>query len=191
MRLRFFWIVIAAVSVLVLITVIFLIFNRPKSNVSNPAGNKTVVIANYSNSDATVSYTAEGITNGDEMHRAIKITVSKDIRKLEIIEGYQGKILESDIFNNNPDAFKAFLAGLQNRGYLISRKSSVTDVTGQCPLGDKFFFNTYGISNAPGFLWTTGCSVSPGTFGGNLTSIQRLFQLQIPRYSTLTADVDI
>ena len=197
MRLRFFWIVIAAIVLLLLITMLFLGFNKPKTS-NTIKTNKTIVMADYANADATVSYTVDGITNGNEQHRAIKITVTKKSRMLEIKEGYQGANLQSNSFTNNQDAFKAFLASIQNTGYLIesnakTKKGTIinTNIQGQCPLGQKYLFNTYGISGATSFLWTSSCLVAPGTFGGNLKSTQKLFQLQIPNYDTLVKGINL
>lgn len=189
---RFFWIVAGALGLLLLITVFFLVLNRPNSSSVTTKSSQKIVMADYANSDATVSYTKDGITNGEEAHRAIKITISKNSRKLEIYEGYQGAILQTNSFSNDQDAYKAFLAAIQNKGYLNQNKTKTsTDIQGKCPLGLKYMFNTYGISGAPSFLWTSSCGIAPGNFGGNLTDIQRLFQLQIPDYSKLTSKTDL
>lgn len=189
---RFIWIVAGALGLLLLITVFFLVINKPDNSSSTNKSSQKIVMANYSNSDAKVSYTKVGITNGREAHRAIKITVSKNSRTLEIYEGYQGKILQTNSFSNDQDAYKAFLAALQNRGYLNQNNTKTsTDIQGKCPLGIKYLFNSYGINGAPSFLWTSSCGTAPGNFGGRLNDIRRLFQLQIPNYNKLTSGTNL
>jgi len=149
-------------------------------------------MAEYADGAATVSFTTEGPTNADENHRSIIMTVSNNIRSLEVTSGYQGQVIQSKSYGNNVSAFREFLAGLQTEGFLIQRsKTTVASIQGQCPLGIKYTFASTGINGAPDNLWTTSCLSKTRTFGGSLGVIKQLFQNQIPDYNSLVSDVDL
>ncbi|HUD03540.1 MAG TPA: hypothetical protein VMR51_02015 [Patescibacteria group bacterium] len=177
-----------AVFVILLIFIIFGL-NRPVTTTNN---SKPVIMSDFADTNADVIYTTEGIINGDELHRIIKITVDKNSRMVEVISGYQGTIIKSESFTNNSSAFKAFLASLQAEGFIAKRsKPGSTNSLGQCPLGTKYYFDSTGITGAPGDLWITSCSAKIGTFAGSLNSVQQLFQLQIPDYNNIVSGVNL
>lgn len=185
---RPFYILIGALVIIGLVVIVFLSLTRP-----NTDGKKTtpvVVLADFAGSNASVSYTLDGITRGNELHRSIKITITNTMRKVEVFSDYQGKIVKSQSFVNNVPSFKAFLAGLQTAGYL-KKSTSITseNYLGQCPLGYRYIFNTDGIKDVPSILWTTSCSTSNGTFKGILDTVRQLFTNQIPGYEKFVSDV--
>jgi hypothetical protein len=189
---RFFWVLIGAFVLIILLAVVFLNINRPKSNNAIKTNNKAVVLADSANSDAVVSYTVEGVTNSNEAHRLIKISVSKSSRNTEVIAGYQGNVIKSQTLGNNVDAYRAFLAALQTVGFTDQKANPIVkDVQGQCPFGLKYYFNTTGINNAANFLWSVSCSKLVGTFNGDQGGVQRLFQSQIPNYSSFVSGVSL
>lgn len=159
-------------------------------NHSTPVSSKALVLSNYAGTDASVSYTINGITNGDDSHRSIKITINNLSRMIEIVSGYQGFVLNSQTTPNNVSAFQAFLSGLQTEGYLLQRKNSASPL-GQCPLGNQYVFDTSGIKGATDELWTTTCGTKTGTFAGNLDAVTQMFQLQIPDYSSFVNGVNL
>src|SRR5665213_3485471 len=75
---------------------------------------KTVVktLPDYANTDASVRLTIDGVINGDDAHRAIQITVDKNQRTLNVIQGYQGTVIQTQTFANNEPAFNVFLHAL-------------------------------------------------------------------------------
>ena len=187
---RFFWILVGSFSLVILLTVAFLGFNKPKTTTPNTT-KKAVVMSDFATTAAKVSYTVEGIVNGNEAHRAIRITIDKNSRMLEVIAGYQGTVIQTQSFANNSDAFKVFLAALQKQGFLVQRvKPTVTDILGQCAFGQKYIYNTFGITDAPNYLWSASCP-KIGTFNGSQPGVQLLFRNQIPGYSALVSGVNL
>lgn len=172
-----------AVFILAILFIIWII-GRISSRTSKKANTTTSQISDFADSDNSVSYKADGVINGNENHRAIKITVTNKSRMLEIISGYQGQVIYSQSYTNNVEAYKEFLSALQKSGYLIQRKNIAnTTLEGACPLGNRYIFETIGIDISSEMLWTTSCASTQGTFGGKINVVQTLFQKQIPNYS--------
>src|SRR5579864_1832238 len=63
-----------------------------------------MTLPEYANTTASVIMTTDGIVNGDDIHRQIRITVAQDRRVLDIIQGYSGQVMSSQTFYNTPDA---------------------------------------------------------------------------------------
>lgn len=148
-------------------------------------------LSDYSSTDAEVSITTEGAVVGDEEHNAIRITVSRDERTLDIINGYNGLVTTTQSFDNNQAAYTIFLHALENYNFTREIKPKVTDDRGVCPAGSKYIYelkNT-GKDDTDKRLWSVSCGAAIGNFGGIGPSIRDLFQKQIPDYSTLVSKV--
>lgn len=174
------------IAIILLVAIFLIAFGLGDKNTSTK---KNISLEDYAFSDATVSVTTDGIINGDDQHRAIKITVSKTHRTLHVYQGYEGTIIKSKSFTNNPTAFEQFLASLQNSKWTAVNKRSPASVDGQCPTGFRYIFASSGINDVPNNLWSTTCSNIRGTFAGDSDLILRLFQLQITDYDSLVSDV--
>jgi hypothetical protein len=147
-------------------------------------------LPDYASTDATVTMTTDGIVNGDEMHRQIRITISANQRTLDVIQGYSGQVIETKNFVNSMEAYQVFLKSINNTGFLVKKKSKApADYQGQCPLGFRYIFTLNNDGDDLSRLWTSSCGT--GTWGGSLSSMRQLFQNQIPSYSTLTSDVNL
>ena len=178
--------------IVIFIAAIFGVLSLQKKNVKTEDNQvKPVVINEYANSPATVSYLIQGEMNGNEEHRAIRITVSKDSRLIEILGGYNYIPINTKYYKNTAEAYGPFLASLQVAGFSKEKNNpKISNPEGRCPLGNKYFFSSTGIPSIPNNLWAANCS-SMGTFGGNLSTVQQLFQNQIPDYSKITSGVTL
>jgi hypothetical protein len=150
---------------------------------------KTIRLSDYASSDAKVSYTQEGIINGEESHRTVIITIGNTSRKIEQVDGYQGRVVRAQSYSNNSEAYSAFLASLQKNGYLMKRSEGNKTIEGSCAQGSKYIFTTSGIEGVPEKLWTTSCGTISGTAAGNIYAIRQLYQLQIPDYDKFISSV--
>jgi hypothetical protein len=151
-------------------------------------------LPNYSNTGATVSLTTQGRIRGDETYRSIRITVGEQERTVQIIQGYNGQVINSQFYPNNPAAYGVFLRSIGNSGFLARSKTkpaSPNDERGQCPLGVRYVFELNQGTDELSRLWSSTCGLKVGTFGGNSSTIQTLFQRQIPDYSKFTSDVNL
>jgi hypothetical protein len=140
-----------------------------------------------------VTMTMDGRVNGDDVHRAIKVTVSRDQRVLDIIQGYSGHVIDSHSFPNNEEAYNVFLHALNNSGFMAKRKGAnlSADFTGVCPTGTRTVFALNQSVDVLSQRWTTSCDAVPGTLGTDAGLMIDLFQAQITGYSDLTSQVSL
>jgi hypothetical protein len=178
------------VIVLILLVVILVVRSGPSKPVGDvQTGEPQVNLAEYESKPATVSLTTRGQVTADETRRAIRITVSQQERAIEILEGYDEAVVSRQTFPNNSDAYKIFLSALSNAGFTREQETEVKDERGVCPFGRRYVFKLQDGSQQVFRAWTTSCRNGRGSFGGNLGVARRLFEQQIPEYSTVTRGV--
>jgi len=194
---KYVLIIVGAIFLLVVLSLGYLSLQRTQ-NTEVGSTTDTVTLSDYADSGTTVSFMTEGSVNGNETHRSIRITVSKDSRLVEILGGYNYTLLKSRHYGNTPEAYKPFLAALQGAGFVKEKRNPrVSNPDGKCPLGLKYFFSSTGIPDVPESLWSASCSAGSygggymGTFDGRISTIQQLFQDQIPDYSQITSSVTL
>lgn len=183
-------------GIVALIVIAFSVFafsrvrNNPSPSSQKPQQQSTKKLSDYSTTNAAVSFIVEGKTNGGEQHREVRVNVDKFNRSLLIFEGYQGKIIRQENFPNSEQGYKEFLAALEKAGFSVRREGAKTiSPDGQCSLGKRYYYQATEVAGFPADLWSSSCGRAVGTFGGNFSVVQQLFQLQIPDYSKLTQDV--
>lgn len=169
-----------------------LIFGGKKSNQTAKDASPQTTFADSAGSNSSVTFVTAGIINGTEMHRSIRITVSNTTRVLDIIEGYSGKVLSSQSYTNNQEAYREFLSAIYKAGFTTENPNNTNpDINGRCPLGTRYIYSSAEIPNIADELWTSTCSNVIGTFGGDSGTINQLFRLQIPNYSKQTSGVNL
>ncbi len=149
-------------------------------------------LPDFASTDAKVRVTIDGIINGDEEHRQIRITIGQDQRSLDIIQGYQNRIIKTKTFSNNTSAYDVFLHSINLYGFSRERKTKFTDERGVCPLGQRYIYELTdtGSKKTDFRLWNSSCG-STGTEGGQGAIILELFQAQITGYDDIVATVNI
>lgn len=162
-----------------------------KSSAPKTTPAKAISLPDYASTTAQVRFIQDGPINSNEKHRTIQITIGRDQRTIDIIQGYEGNMLNTQTLTNNQTSYNVFLNALNNVGFMRQKKTvKNTDETGQCPLGFRFTYqlmNT-GSSDTDKTTWSTSCG-SLGTFAGNASMVMSLFQRQIPEYQKLTQSI--
>ena len=148
-------------------------------------------LPDYADSNSSVSMTIDGVVNGDDVHRAIRITVGNETRTIDIIQGYGDTVIKSSTQPNTKDAYSVFLKALNNANFTIKLKKPTGPVNpaGQCPDGTREIFTLNDNASTISSLWSSSCGT--GTFGGNPDLVQLLFQRQITNYDEVTSDVQL
>ena len=174
------------ITSLLLVSVIWLIFFRATPTDTEVVTTKQVVdYADAANSE--VRLTIEGNIVAQEEFRSIRITVSDNQRTFEILQGYEGSAEERKTFNNNPNAYRTFLTGLQNTAFMATQDPDPTILSdAACPQGRRFRYEIIEAGEVVHSSWSTSCSRRHGNFAGDQGSVIRLFQLQIPEYNDLS-----
>lgn len=144
-----------------------------------------------SSSSAKVVFTTQGAIVGDDEFRSIRITVTRDQRKIEILDGYTNEVKSSRAFSNNQAAFDTFLRALRNAGYMNTRDSKVTDERGVCPQGLRYIYELWDNDQQLHRSWSTSCTNKDGTFNGSALVVRRLFEDQITDYDDIVSGVQL
>lgn len=172
------------IVVLVIVLLVKLIFGG-----GSPAA-PTVDVGKYANTAATATLLVDGPTNVDQDHRQVKITVSGTQNEIDIIQGYQGHVIDSRTYGSNPAAFGAFLQSLKLLDF-SKGSTSPTEYRGYCPTGDRYVYGFNDGSKDLFSYWSTSCGQS--TFGGNAAAVRTLFYAQVPEsdFGQLTDSVPL
>lgn len=185
---------------IILIIVGFIIFIAILINLftggSKPAPTNTVQVKplpEYASTDATVSFTTDGIVNGDELHRAIRITISSNQRTMDVLQGYNPTVIQSKSFINNQEAYDVFLRAINGSGFLVKTKDSkaVSDERGLCPLGFRYILDLNQDGDDLSRLWASSCGSKVGNSAAAIPTVSQLFQDQIPDYDNLVGQVNL
>lgn len=175
--------------VLLTILAIVLIVTRDTGTQPKQTGKSAVSLYETAKNGGTVTYTVEGQVVGEEEHRAVRITVSSDTRKIEIIRGYNNSVEKTQTFTNTQAGFEEFLKALELAGFNRKRDYTPEDYRGVCPLGRRFIYEFEKSGEESLKTWSTSCSAKEGTFGGTATTIRTLFEKQIPEYNKAISGV--
>lgn len=165
--------------------------SNKKSNKPAPVTTQKQIYDYAGSANATTVFTQQGHIVGDDQYRAIRITVARDYRRIDILDSYTSRVIKSKTFENDQAAFDVFLRALDHAGYDKTRKTSITDERGVCPSGYRFLYDMKDGSNQLQHTWSTSCSSKQGTSGGNYDTIRRLFQNQITDYNLFVRGVSL
>lgn len=175
---------------LLLIGFLLITSGAPKKPSAPVSASKPLI--DYAASNATVSLTIKGAINAKENHREIRVTVGRDYRELEVIKGYNNRIISDKTYNNTKEAYSEFLYALTYARFTKQRDSDVKTEQGVCALGNRYVFKLEQGGQDISRLWTSTCSgIGRGTFSGSYTLVLTLFEEQIPDYDKLTQRVDL
>jgi hypothetical protein len=147
----------------------------------------------YAETNATVSFTTQGIVNADELHRSIRISVSANQTNLDVLQGYNPRVISSKTFVNNQEAYTVFLKSIEKVGFLAKIKNPkvTADPAGYCPLGFRYVYNLSNDGDDLSNLWTSTCGKAVGNSNAATSTLNVLFQNQVPNYSTLINQVNL
>lgn len=138
----------------------------------------------------SVTYTVYGPVVAEEQRRGIRITVTENERRVEVLEGYYETVGKSQTFENNQPAYDTLLIALDGAGFDQYDRRNTIDERSQCPTGNRFVFEAQYEGNESLRSWTTTCRKT-GNFQGDPALVKTLMQNQIPEYKEFVSDVDI
>lgn len=171
-------IIVALVGIGIVVLVIVLLIKAIFGGSSSPA--QQINLVSYANTAATTELYIDGPVVSNQEHRAIKITVSQYQAEIDLIQGYQGTVLQMQTFPNNSASYANFLQALNRLDFTKGNNDPAKqDERGYCAQQDRYIyiFND-GTKNLFRY-WSTSCG--QGTFSGNRTQVQQLFERQIPQ----------
>lgn len=167
---------LAAVGLIVLVFILIVRgFNRGDSEIQTN-------MVDYAKTQTVVRMVEEGEVNADQDHRSISVVIGRASNTIDLVQGYEGHVLQTKSYPSNEDAYATFLRALQLQGYTKGDADpQKQDSRGVCPTGKVYTFEIITGSATVQKLWTTSCG--GGTFKGKSAVIRQLFRAQIPDYS--------
>lgn len=145
-------------------------------------GERVVKVSEQDREGTSVVLTTQGKLVGETERRAVRVVVSQNERRLEVLTGYEEAVERSQVYSNTPAAYENFLIALDFAGFSRERKAKTTDERAICPLGKRYIYELKEYSQDLIRLWDTSCGNKFGTFGGDEKTIRQLFEAQIPDY---------
>ena len=139
--------------------------------------------------DRSVRMTVRGPIVANENFYSYTVTASPSERNMTTYVGYVGQQIDTIQLENNTPAYEQFVYALDKANLMEGDQASNNDIRGICATGNIYEFEVLQGENSIKKLWTSTCSGSLGTLKANLGQISRLFQLQIPGYSTLVSKI--
>ncbi len=169
------------------------IFGGGSSSTGSSA--RSTKLADYSNNDqASVSWTMQGRLVGDDQRKAIRVTVTKNSRKIQILDGYSERIEKSQEYSNSEPAFASFTRALDGLNFGRERTVVQPDERGVCPQGNRYVYRVTEGTKEVMRTWSSTCSSNDGNFGGgqnNTSQITQLFRAQIADYNKFTTGIKL
>lgn len=141
-------------------------------------------ITSYANTGASATLVLQGPNVVDQDYREVKITVGRDTNEIDLIQGYEGHVIKSQMYPSNSTAFSAFLQSLDLLGFSKGTTKDLGDYRGYCPFGSRYLYKFNNGTSDVFNYWSTSCG-GQSTFKGSAPSVRRLFVAQIP-----TTDID-
>lgn len=179
-----------AVGLVLLLVLIFGIGgdNSQKKD-DKPESSTPAVLSDYITPTSKMVLTTGGRINGDDIYREIRITIDSNSRELQVIQGYQNNVIQTNTFVNNMNAYDTFVRALERTGYGEVRKTSDTDERGVCATGQRYTFEVFDNSKNVSRTWAGTCT--KGTSQARAPQVLQLFRAQITDYGKLTNNIDL
>ena len=183
---------VIGVVVLAIIAIALLLRSPAPNNGQKPGGKPAVKLADFSSdTGSNVTWTMQGPVEGQDQRRSVRITVSPNERRLEILAGYEESVERTQTFSNNTQAYETFIQALNNAGFARERDVPLKDERGVCPLGNRFIYELRDDGDQKLRTWSASCNTAAGPFAGNALLTRQLFQRQIPDYNKQVRDVNL
>ncbi len=184
--------ILGTLGIIVLLIVAVVLIAGGDNGSSSPQGKTQVVLTDYIDKDSSVSWTQQGEITGDDVFKAVRITVSRSERRSEILGGYDEAVERTQTVANTQSAYDNFIRAINNSGFTLERASSQKDSRGVCPLGRRFIYTLHDSGTDKLYLWSTDCGgKDKGTFGGNASLVGTLFKKQISNYPEFIEGTDL
>lgn len=169
--------IIAGLIAIALVILVIVLIVKAFSGGGTSSTNK-VDVGQYENSAAVATLLIDNPTQVDQDHRQVKITVTQTQNEIDLIQGYQGNVIDSRTYPSNSAAYGAFLQSLKLLNF-AKGSADKTDYRGYCPTGDRYLY-TFNDGQKDLFsYWSTSCG-GQGTFRGDAKGVRQLFEAQIP-----------
>ena len=135
------YIVGVIVVIIAAIAAVLMLSSGPVGTNTGTKPKQVVKLVDYvDKSGSEVSLTTQGRVVGESEFRSVRVTISKNSRKVEILKGYDMTVEKSEQFANSKTGYDVLLRSLANAGFSKTKTSSYSDERGVCPLGNRYVY---------------------------------------------------
>lgn len=150
---------------------------------------KKTLVSYATNDDVTLTSTLIGPVTAPQNHNEVQIEVTNSQATVNVMNGYDGNIINSRSYPLTTEAFTEFLSALDKAKYTEGdTDEALRNDDGYCATGQRYVFEIREGGNNIQRFWATSCGGTK-TFKGNTGAVLELFQNQIPDYNEITDDV--
>jgi hypothetical protein len=181
--------VLIGIGILVLL---FVLIVRGFGGGNNQSPIKETKLVDFAATDAVAQLYIDGPVVLDQDHRAVKILVSRDQTEIDIIKGYEGTVIDQQVYPNNEAAYAVFLQALDHLNFDHGNTDPAQrDERGFCAQNDRYVYQLSNNGSTVFRYWSTSCG--QGTFGGDRLAVRNLFRHQIPQkdFNDLTRGIPL
>jgi len=183
---RYFLGFLIAIGLLALVIILVV-----KNLGNNPTGPQPKALYTYGNTDAVAGLLISGPVVADQNYQQIQINISQSVSQINIINGYNGTVVNTRIFANNQSAYSAFLGALQGNGFALGDSNyKYKTPSGFCSFGNSYSYSLTSSNKTIFNYWATSCG-GQGNFKGIVGNVNSLFESQIPNYSTIIGNTSL
>ena len=150
---------------IIILFVVFIVNGDDSNTPAQNAAETPMQLVDYAKKPSSVSVTSYGKLVGDTEYRSIRVTVSPNERRVEVLAGYNEAVVSSNTYQNTPLAYENFLSALSAQGFLRSKNTNITDERGACPTGNRYAYALRENGKDVSRLWIATCD-GVGTFAG-------------------------
>lgn len=140
----------------------------------------------YTASDArVVRYSVVGPVVASSEHRSYTIEASRNVVIMRLYSDYGQKVIDERTYQNDERSFEYLIEALENYNASArlpgtTEEDDYKDV-GACPAGRVHMIELDDEVRR----WRTNCETVPGTAGGDMAAIRKLFSEQIPDFKQI------
>jgi len=169
-----------------LLIVVILLIVRSGGDSGKVPETKRALTSYANDPNITVSETIIGPINAPQNHNEATISVSNQTATMQLMQGYDGNVINSHDYNMSPASFSEFLHALDKAGFTLGNNDkALKNDAGYCSEGQRYIFEVKDGSNTVQRYWTTSCKGAK-TYRGSIGLTLDLFRAQIPDYDSLT-----
>jgi hypothetical protein len=178
-----------AATVVVVLLIIGLVKNTSSSS-NRSLVSSTATLTDDAMVNSVARYTVTSPIVADENYRETRITVSQNVRTVEVLHGYARVVEKTATLPNNKEAYKAFLGALSAAKFSTKRDAVSANSRTTCVTGNHYYFELSLGSEKKVDSWTTSCSLNSGSFAGDNDAVAQMFRDQYPNYSDVTTTAE-
>ncbi len=176
------FVLVLAGLIWLLVAMFQLVFSGSNNTSTPEQVDQVPALSTYADTSAKTSMFIDGPIVVNKEHTSVRITVDRNQSFIEVMKGYDNRVVAQQAFANNEAGYTQFLGALDRLGFAsVDTDQALKDSIGSCPYGNRYNYTLSTGTKSIIDTWATSCSTREGNYLGEHTQTKRLFLAQIPR----------